>query len=314
MNYELQNIAIGVDIGGSHITSVAVELAGHRIIEGTRAASPVNNQAEADEILTVWSETLKKTASRIMPFNLRGIGFAMPGPFDYVKGISLIRGVTKYEQLYGVNVGRAVSSRLGLPCDCRVRFMNDASAFAVGEAWAGKAAGVERVMALTLGTGLGSAFIIGRIPVVQGEEVPAMGCLYHLPYHDGIADEYFSTRWFTRRYKEVTGSSAPGVREVAAAAATDPAVREIFNEFGTSLARFIAPWLKRFGAEMLVAGGNISNAWHLFGPALTDELAGEGCHVQTALSELKEDAALLGSAYLLDEHFWRAIQPVLPLM
>jgi hypothetical protein len=33
-----------------------------------------------------------------------------------------------------------------------------------------------------------------------------------------------------------------------------------------------------------------------------------------AISELKEDAALLGSAYLLDEGFWRAVQKALPLM
>jgi len=40
----------------------------------------------------------------------------------------------------------------------------------------------------------------------------------------------------------------------------------------------------------------------------------EGCETVTAISELKEDAALLGSAYLLDEDFWKAVQPALPLM
>ena len=36
--------------------------------------------------------------------NVKGIGFAMPGPFDYVKGICYIQGVAKYENLYGINV------------------------------------------------------------------------------------------------------------------------------------------------------------------------------------------------------------------
>ncbi len=314
MNPELQNTAIGVDIGGSHITSVAVDLATHTIIEGSRASSPVDNKGEADEILTVWSDTLKKTLRGIMPFNLRGIGFAMPGPFDYVRGICLIKGVPKYEKLYGVNIGKAISSRLGLPCDCKVRFMNDASSFAVGEAWAGKAAGVSRMMAITLGTGLGSAFVEDRIPVVGGDRVPELGCVYHLPYRDGIVDDYFSTRWFTGRYREVTGHDADGVREVAERAATDRAVREIFNEFGISLGSFLAPWLNRFGAELLVIGGNISLAWNLFGETLEKELKGRGCSAETVISELKEDAALLGSAYLLDENFWKAVQPALPLM
>ncbi|HUW91933.1 MAG TPA: hypothetical protein VMV74_02120, partial [Bacteroidales bacterium] len=117
MSSTFQNIAIGVDIGGSHITAVAIDMDTHTIISGSRSESPVDNKAEADEILTVWTDALRKVLQKIPLFKLRGIGFAMPGPFDYVKGICLIRGVPKYEKLYGVNVGKAVSSRLGLPCD-----------------------------------------------------------------------------------------------------------------------------------------------------------------------------------------------------
>lgn len=314
MDNSLQNIAIGVDIGGSHITAVAVEMASHKIISSSRAETPVDNKAEADEILTVWTDTLRKVMRGIQIFNLRGIGFAMPGPFDYVRGICLIRGVPKYEKLYGVNVGKAVASRLGLPCDCRVRFMNDASSFAVGEAWAGKAAGYKKMMAITLGTGFGSAFVDDRIPVVDGDRVPKMGCVYHIPFGTGIADDYFSTRWFTTKFKEVTGREAAGVKEVAMEAERLPEVRDLFTEFGSSLGNFLAPWLSRFEAEILVAGGNISHAWELFGPAFEKELKQSGCHTEVAISELREDAALLGSAYLLDEGFWKAVQPALPLM
>jgi glucokinase len=314
MDHLLQNIAIGVDVGGSHITAVAVDMEKHRIIENSRASNTVDNKAEPDEIIRVWSETLKKVLRGIQIFNLRGIGFAMPGPFDYVKGICLIRGVPKYEKLYGINVGKAISSALGLPCDCYVRFMNDASSFAVGEAWAGKAEVYKKMMAITLGTGFGSAFVDDRIPVVEGDTVPKMGCVYYLPFGSGIADDYFSTRWFTGRYLEVTGKEAEGVKEVALEAVRQPSVHSIFSEFGTNLGSFLAPWLIRFGAEILVIGGNISHSWDLFGPAFESELLKAGCNTSVAISELKEDAALLGSAYLLDDGFWKAVQKALPLM
>ena len=314
MDLILQNIAIGVDIGGSHITAVAVDMEKHRIIEGSRSSSPVDNKAEPDEIIRVWSNTLRRILRGIQIFNLRGIGFAMPGPFDYVKGICLIRGVPKYEKLYGINIGRAISSALGLPCDCRVRFMNDASSFAVGEAWAGKAETYRKMMAITLGTGFGSAFVDDRIPVVEGDSVPKMGCAYHLPFGNGIADDYFSTRWFTERYREVTGKEAEGVKEVAREAVSQAPVRDIFSEFGTNLGSFLAPWLIRFEAEILVIGGNISHTWDLFRPAFETQLHKAGCKTSVAISELKEDAALLGSAYLLDEVFWKAVQKALPLM
>jgi glucokinase len=314
MDNSLQNTAIGVDIGGSHITAVAVDMQNHTIIKGSRAESPVDNKAEADEILEVWTGTLRKIVDKLPVFRLRGIGFAMPGPFDYVKGICLIRGVPKYEKLYGVNVGKAISSRLGLPCDCRVRFMNDASSFAVGEAWAGKAAGYKKMMAITLGTGFGSAFIDNRIPVVEGDTVPGGGCVYHLPVENGIADDYFSTRWFTSGYREITGKEAAGVKEIAAEAVSDAAVRALFDKFGKNLGSFLSPWLLRFGAEILVIGGNISYAYDLFGPAFENALEQAKCTVRVDISDLKEDAALLGSAYLLDDDFWKAVQPALTIM
>ena len=123
----------------------------------------------------------------------------MPGPFDYVKGICYIKGVAKYENLYGFNITDAISSHLNVPDGFLIRFMNDASSFAVGEAWAGSAIKAVRSLSITLGTGFGSAFISNKIPIVDGPEVPKIGCVYHLPYKDGIADDYFSTRWFSRQ-------------------------------------------------------------------------------------------------------------------
>ncbi|TFH48227.1 MAG: ROK family protein [Bacteroidia bacterium] len=314
MDNKLQDIAIGVDIGGSHITAVAVDMESHTIISGSRSESPVDNKAEADEILSVWTDALRKVMQKVPLFKLRGIGFAMPGPFDYVKGICLIRGVPKYEKLYGVNIGKAISSRLGLPCDCKVRFMNDASSFAVGEAWAGKALNHKKMMAITLGTGFGSAFVDDRIPVVEGDLVPKMGCVYYLPFGNGIADDYFSTRWFISRYAEVTGNVAEGVKEISGEARKSATVKALFDEFGKNLGGFLSPWLLKFGTEILVMGGNISHAYDLFGPSFEKELKAAGCDIETAISDLKEDAALLGSAYLHNGTFWKAVQPALALM
>ncbi|MGB4292923.1 MAG: ROK family protein [Bacteroidales bacterium] len=309
-----KNIAIGVDIGGSHITSAAVDMTSGKVLKETMADRPVNNQAQAFEIIDVWSSCLQEVMGHLKFDDIRGIGFAMPGPFDYVNGICYIKGVSKYENLYGFNIGDAVKSKLELPDDFGIRFINDASAFAVGEAWAGKAKNYRKSMCITLGTGLGSAFISDRIPVVDGPDVPEIGCVYHLPYGESIADDYFSTRWFIRSYKEATGKEIGGVKELSDLAHGDKTVQGLFMKFGNDLAFFLAPWLKKFGAEILVIGGNISNAYHLFGEVFEGRLRKEGWKGDVGISELKEDAALLGSAYLFDDHFWKAVQHALPLM
>jgi glucokinase len=309
-----RDLAIGADIGGSHISCAAVNINSGKILKETLAGREVDNQADAGFIIGVWADALAEVLSKVPTGRVKGIGFAMPGPFDYVKGISYIKGVTKYEKLYGLNIGDAIARKLKTPDDFLIRFMNDASSFAVGEAWAGSAAHVNRSLSITLGTGLGSAFISGRIPVVDGSEVPKLGCIYHIPYRDGIADDSFSTRWFTGEYKNATGKDVKGVRELAEIAGVDKTASELFTDFGNRLAIFLAPWLIEFKAEMLVIGGNISLAYDHFGEIFETTLKKEKCSCKVALSALKENAAILGSAYLLDDEFWKSIQHALPLM
>lgn len=309
-----RNIAIGADIGGSHISGAAVDLSSGKVLSDTLTEMPVNNQAQAAEIIAVWASCVAGVLKKVPSDKVRGIGFAMPGPFDYVKGICYIKGVSKYENLYGFNITDAIISILKVPDDFKVRFINDASAFAVGEAWGGKASSAKRSMSITIGTGLGSAFISNKIPIVDGDEVPKIGCVYHLPYKNSIADDYFSTRWFISSYKKATGREIKGVKEMADMAATDKVAMDLFSDFGERLGVFLAPWLKKFRAEILVVGGNISYAYHLFGDVFEESLRREKAHTKVALSELKENAALLGSAYLFNDNFWEAVQPALPLM
>lgn len=309
-----KNIAIGADIGGSHITAAAIDLSTGNIIRESLTERAVDNRASASTIIGVWAEALSNTLSKVTFSDVKGIGFAMPGPFDYVKGICYIRGVAKYENLYGFNISDAIASSLDVPPDFLIRFMNDASSFAVGEAWAGSASNASKSLSITLGTGFGSAFIEDRIPIVDGPLVPKIGCVYHLPYRDGIADDYFSTRGLLGRYKKETGKELSGVKELAQLYNTDKFVPELFRDFGLNLGIFLAPWLKGFEAEVLVIGGNISHAYDLFGSHFELSLKEQNCNCEVALSKLKEDAALLGSAYLLDDHFWRSVQHALPLM
>lgn len=309
-----KNIAVGTDIGGSHITCAAIDLDSGKILRDTLTECQVDNQAQASVIIDTWSEALSGVLKKVPRENVKGIGFAMPGPFDYVKGICYIKGVAKYENLYGLNIKDAISRNLDVHDGFLIRFMNDASSFAVGEAWAGSASDFNRSLSITLGTGFGSAFISNHIPIVDGPEVPKSGCIYHLPYKDGIADDYFSTRGLLSRYKKQTGKDMRGVKELAQLASVDKIVADLFTDFGDNAGFFLAPWLKRFRAEILVIGGNISHAYDLFGNIFEERLKKENCFCKVAISKLKEDAALLGSAYLLDDDFWESVQHALPLM
>jgi len=311
----MKNFAIGADIGGSHISCAVIDLKKKAILKETYATQEVDNKAPADQILNNWVMAIKRSLKFIKSNELAGIGFAMPGPFDYENGIArFTHEVDKYENLFGIDVAQHMKNVFSLESSSDVRFMNDASAFAVGEAWFGKASNVEKSVSITLGTGFGSAFIDNGVPVVERKDVPKLGCVWHLPCKDGIADDYFSTRWFIKRYGEKSHQQLAGVKEIAERISSDNDAKEVFEEFGTNLGVFLGPWLAKFKADSLVIGGNVSAAYALFGSYLVTSLKSQAVETDIYLSELKEDAALIGSARLFETNFWNEIKPLLPKM
>lgn len=310
----MRKLAIGADIGGSHISCAAVDLETHRLLAGTGVDRKIDNKAGAAEILDGWAAALAGTLSAIDKTGLTGIGFAMPGPFDYPNGIALFERVEKYESLYGINITEELRKRLGLDHAVRFRYINDATAFAIAEAWIGKAGRFGRVIALTLGTGFGSAFINGGIPVLEGNTVPEMGCVWHIPYKESIANDYFSTPWFIRNYVERTGTPVQGVKEIADRAEHDLVARSLFKEYGTGIGDFISPWIKKFNARMIVLGGNITGSFNLFGEDLLIALSKNNVNIEVSLSDLKEDAAIIGGARLIEEEYWENIKNLLSKM
>ncbi len=285
------------------------------MLKESLATQRVNPAGAAEEILGEWATALGKATAAIDHSQLAGIGFAMPGPFDYARGIALFTsGVAKYQSLYGVTVSERLRGLLGLEPALELRFLNDAIAFGVGEAWLGKAAAVRRSISVTVGTGLGSAFVDQGIPVVDREDVPPQGYLWSLSFNDDVADASFSTRWFIKRYAEKSGNTVAGAKQIADRAATDPAARAIFLEFGTNFGLFLAPLVRRFGAELLVIGGNVAGAYDLFGAALEESFRQQQVAVAIEVSALKEDAALIGSARLFEDQFWKQVEPLLPKM
>jgi glucokinase len=311
----MKKIAIGVDVGGSHVSCAACDLDEKRYLPETHSENELDNQGNAEEIIAVWAKTIKETIEKSGAENISGIGFAMPGPFDYVNGIALFKGNNrKYENIYGLNVPVALREAIGLPLDFPIRFINDATAFAIGEDWIGKACGTKASLSITLGTGFGSSFLRNHKPVVNGSEVPETGAVWHLPFESGNADDYFSTRGLLNRYHEKTGKLLSGVKELAQLTPNDPVAKTLFEDFGFKLGVFLKPWIEKFGVEALIIGGNISNAFNLFGESLKKYLSENGLNIRIEISELKETASMIGSAVLTDEAYYEQFKPLLANM
>lgn len=309
-----KQIAIGIDVGGSHASCAAFDLTEKRLIPASISHVPLNNQGSKTEVIDGFVSLIQDCVGKLSAESLVGVGIAMPGPFDYEKGLGLFTGENaKFQCLNKVNVEVELKKRLNLP-EIPVRFINDATAFAIGEYFLGHLKGSKQTLAITLGTGLGSAFLSDGIPVIVNEKVPENGCIWHLPFEKGIADDYFSTRGLVNRYFELTGTKLKGVKELANLSKENSMALELFHDFGVKLASFLAPWIKSFQVEAIVFGGNISKASHLFNDAMNEQFKKEGLLVKINYSELQESAAFVGGAQLFNEEFWSLVKSELKYM
>ncbi|SHJ07942.1 ROK family protein [Pseudozobellia thermophila] len=302
-------IAIGIDIGGSHITSAAVALDGPKILPHTTFSAKVDNKAPKDRILKNWSSAINKTLECVSMAGTVRLGFAMPGAFNYRTGLAKFEGNAKYESLYNVSIPNELPKFIETH-KVDMRFLNDATAFGVGVSTLGKAKNFSQIISITLGTGFGSAFIKDGVPQVSSKGVPAGGCLWDKPYKDGMADDYFSTRWCLGRYYELSGQKVGGVKEIAQS--NDGHSQTLFEEFGSHMAEFMIPYLRQYCPELIILGGNVSKASPLFLPVLRRKVKAAGIRTDFEVSDLMEDAAIMGSAKLFDSHFWEQVKDDLP--
>jgi len=275
------------DVGGSHIAAGVFNFTSASLDAPKRLPVPAN--VSADEFLAA----CRSLAAKLLPPSTAplGIALAVPNPFDHDHGISYMQH--KYQRLYGVDLRRGLAKSLGTDPG-RIHFLNDAAAFLIGELEQGSAVGAFRSVGITLGTGVGSAFAVGREIVTSGPGVPPGGEIWNLPYRDGIVEDVISAAAIHREYASRTGIPTE-VREIADRVQEQgqPEARLALERFGQELGQVLRYTCSTFAPERVVLGGGISRSASLFLSAAESELT--DLKVQLCISSLRDRAALIGA-------------------
>lgn len=317
MRSDPQQRAVPVlEVGGSHVTAAAVDLGrdgpdsgdpdggdpdGGHVVPGSRCRSPLDPHADAATLLAAMAVTANRlTAGTPGLADAATWGVAVPGPFDYQAGVAHYHGVGKFAALDRVDVGAELTGRIR-PAPSGLRFLNDASAFGLGAWWRAPAPVRRgRLVAVTLGTGVGSAFLDAGTVVEDDPRVPPEGRADLLTIDGRPLEDTVSTRALIARYAALTGTRVGGVRELVELSGTDPTAGEVITGAMRKLGTAIAPWLVAFGAELVVFGGSVTAAWPLIGPPLLAGIAGHDAtltdRLDVTVTADSEDIALLGAA------------------
>jgi glucokinase len=296
-----------IEVGGTHAVAALADLTAGTLVPGTARRTGVDPGSSAAAII----DSVVGSAHGLPAAGGDGWGVAIPGPFDYQRGVGLFSGVGKFESLYGVDVGAALMSTLPGPPG-RVAFLNDAEAFAWGEWLFGAGNRHGRCVFLTLGTGIGSAFLSDGAITRDGPGVPPEGRVDLLRIAGQPLEETVSTRAVERAYRlraGTTGGAGPvgtgpggtspdGVAEVAGLARSgDPMALGVLRSAFRRLGEALRPGIARFAPDVIVVGGGMAGAWDIVGPAFRDGLHHDGGGgITVSLAAHPEAAALLGAA------------------
>ncbi|WP_055563880.1 ROK family protein [Streptomyces atriruber] len=281
-----------LELGGTHVTAALADPGTATVLR--RVRQPVRARGTAEHVLGA----LVRCAGELDAPAGQVWGVAVPGPFDHEKGIARFAGVGKFDDLYGIDV-RAVLLDAVWPHPGEAVFLNDAHAFLLGEWRAGAARGRHRCVGITLGTGVGSAFMVAGRVRHEGPGVPPQGRVDLVEAGGRPLEESVSRRAILARYAGADASPDVAlnldVSEVAdRARAGERRARRVLDEAFTTLGAVLAPHLRDFEADVLVVGGAMAASWDLLRPALRAGLRDTPVTLRPA--GLGEDAALVGAA------------------
>lgn len=272
-----EQLAIGVDIGGTKVVAGLVDEAGH-ILDTRRRATPGRDvQAVEDTIVEVVRDLVTVAGPR--PVAAVGVGAA---------GFISADGSTVVFSPHLAWRREPLRDKLVARLDRSVLVDNDANGAGWAEYRFGVGRGQQRLICLTLGTGIGGALVFdGRLDRGTNGMAGEFGHMIIVPGghrcecgNKGCLEQYASGNALGREARELAVSGSPlgadllaraggdpskivGALVTEAARAGDPAAVELFGDVGHWLGVGLANICAAFDPSMFVIGGGVSDAGDL---------------------------------------------------
>lgn len=289
---------IGVDIGGTKIAAARIDSLG--VVTGTARAPTPNGGAEA--VLDVVAGLVGELADP----GVIAVGVGAPGVVDPEVGV--VRSATGILPGWeGAQVGAGLRRRTGLPAVVD----NDVRAMAFGEATVGAGQGHGRVLYVSVGTGVGGAFLRNGEPVHGGHGtageiahllVPREG---EIPCGCGSFDHLEAVAAgpaIAARYAAGSGAGVELPDVVWRMRHGDGEARACVTDAATLLGRCLAGLVTAVDVDAVVVGGGVAQIGEEFTEPLESSLRAQvrppGRAMPVLSAALGTDAPLIGAGML----------------
>ncbi|MDN3449476.1 ROK family protein [Planococcus sp. APC 3906] len=286
---------LGIDIGGTKVRMGVIDANGNILYE-----------EQIPTIIPLYPY-LEENVLRILALrpDISAIGVGTHGFVDPKQG----KVIYAAETIPGWT-GTPIKEWLEKATGKRVEVENDANVVALAEAKFGAAKGLDRVVVLTLGTGLGGGVLWDGKLLSGGPHGGAAELGHMILYPNGVkcacgrlgcSEMYVSGTALRRRIKEAGLTITPP--ELFENAKTDPAAKQVVEEFTLDLALVISSLQAAFDMEMVIIGGGVSEAADLWMDSLQRQLKPMLLNpLDIEVARFENDAGILGAALLVLEH------------
>lgn len=229
--------------------------------------------------------------------NLTGIGIGIPGLVT--SNGKVFAEERKFIGLANADIRRIIQKRYGVATSID----NDAKTAALGEFYAGAGKDSNSMFMLTLGTGVGGAYIkngvIQRGSFDSAYEVWAM----ILDAEPVLNEKEKNPEWFAGELFFKRQNITPLEASIRARNGDEPAIK-LWQKYGAYLGLGISNIVNLIEPERIVISGNITKSYALFSRPMNDyvkkfirsPLALK--HTKISLAKLSQDAGAVGAAYL----------------
>lgn len=305
----------GVDLGGTTAKIGLVDSQGSILIENK---VPSKGDKGADQILKNVVDVIQELLKSDSDYALKGVGAGMPGQIDVKNGI-ILEGVnlSAWRNVPAVDI---LTDFLQVP----VKLDNDANVAALAEYAFGAGQGRHFMLMITLGTGVGSGFVLdGNLyhgaTDVAGEVghmkifIEGQSCTCG---DNGCLEAYIGTRGLQNQVQQkIAQGCQTSLRDIhpdklmpkditLAAEAGDAIAKDILQQTGEYLGFALANLNNVLNLDRVVVGGGVANAgdW-ILNPAreMLKKRSLSSCTetIDVVPASLGEKAGLIGAASLV---------------
>lgn len=302
--------AIGIDLGGTNIKAGLVNFLGEpKFIKEIPTEKEKGYEYIINNVKKLINYYLNKEGLKI-----KGVGLALPGSVDDSEGECIYCPNLDWRN---INIKRDIEADLGI----KVRLINDANAACLGDYFYGSAKGYKNIVYLTLGTGVGSAFIIDDKLLLGSKKVGAeAGHMIIEPRgyacscgSRGCLETLVSASAIVRRTKEKMKNTSTLLLEYQDSLSTeiifdayrknDALAEKIIEETKEYLAIGISNLINIFNSEIVILAGGVTKSQDVLLKGLKEKVQKFAYptvrEFSLAVSSYEENAGVIGAGSLL---------------